>query len=71
MNKFVTFETTLSKKDIELILRNHFDKLLSKEDVDFKDAKWMQDDYTYSFKDGDPSIGVVIMLDECKIRKPK
>lgn len=69
MKKFVTFEQTLSKKDIESILRQHFANLLEEQDVDFRASRWVQDDFTYSFKDGQPSIDVIIILDDAKLRK--
>lgn len=59
------------KKEIEDILRKHIDEKLAKEDDDFKNARWMQDDYTYSFKDGSPFIDVVIIIDDVQLRKPK
>lgn len=71
MKKSVTYEKTLNKKDIEMILREYFETILDKEDFDFKNARWMQDDFTYNFKDGQPSIDIVFILDEVKKRKPK
>jgi hypothetical protein len=71
ITKSASFEITLSKKDIEAILRKHFEEILSKEDSDFKDSNWCQDDFTYSFKDGQPSIDVVIILDSVKMKKPR
>lgn len=71
MKKSSSYEYTLSKSEIESILRTHFEKILEKEDQDFKDARFMQDDFTYNFKDNNPTIDVVIILDETKMRKPR
>lgn len=71
MKKSVSYEQTLSKSEIESILRAHFEKVLEKEDQDFKDCRWVQDDFTYTFDDNNPTINVVIILDETKMRKPR
>jgi hypothetical protein len=67
IKKAVSFEFLLSKNEVESILRKHFEAILEKEDVDFKNAKWCQDDFTYD--DKDRSISVCIILDEVKLRK--
>lgn len=69
MNKSVSFEVTLNKKEIESIIRAHVESKLEQEDVDFRKSKWLTDDYTYNFKDGNPSIDVVIILDSVEMRK--
>jgi hypothetical protein len=67
--KYVSIEKTFSKREIEEILRKHIEKELDSQDVDFRGARWLQDDYTYSFKDGAPYIEVVILIDDVKLRR--
>lgn len=71
ITKSVSFETTITKAEIEFILRNHFNRILNKEDSDFKDSKLNQYDFTYQFKDNAPSIEMVVLLNSVKMRKPR
>lgn len=68
MQKFVTFEKTFTRKEIEQILREHIAHKLSDEDIDFRQARWMQDDFTFKIENGEALIEVVIILDDVKLR---
>jgi hypothetical protein len=69
IKKFVTFEQTLTKKEIEKILWEYLSDKLDKEDKDFKASRMLQADYTYRFTDGHPEIEVVIIVEDANFRK--
>lgn len=70
MKKFLSFEHSFSKGEIESILWAHLCKTLDQQDKDFKEARLVDADYTYFFKDNNPSIDVVVMCEDIKMRKP-
>lgn len=70
MIKSATIEHTFSKEEIEQILWEHLCKKLMKEDVDFKQAKLIQNDFTYFFDDKKPAIHAVAIMGDLKMRKP-
>lgn len=67
MQKFVTFEHTFTKKEIDDILLAHIERTLK--DIDFKKARWVNPDFTYTFEAGSPSIFAVLLIDDVKIRE--
>jgi hypothetical protein len=70
MKKFLSFEHTFTKGEIESIIWAHICKTLDQHDKDFKEARLVDADYTYSFTDKNPEISVVVMCDEIKMKKP-
>ncbi len=70
MEKFVSFEHTFTKAEIEKILANHVHQKLMKEDIEYKEALLIaHQDFTYSFKDDSPSIFMITMVN-CDLRDP-
>lgn len=71
MEKFISFEHTFSKQEIEKILANHIHQKLMKEDLDYKGALLVShQDFTYSFKDDSPSIFMITMI-KSDLQDPK
>lgn len=70
MEKFISFEHTFTKQEIEKILSNHIHEKLMKEDLDYREATMVNTDFTYSFKDDSPSIFSTAMM-TADLRNPK
>lgn len=76
MKKYLSFEHTITKEELEQLLHEHFAKKLDKEDKDFKEAALVSVDFTYRWekRDGDlsikePSIDIIFLCDRVKMRK--
>ena len=70
MKKYISFEHTITKQELENILFDYFQKKMSSEDKDFKEIRFMQSDATYRFESGNPEIDIVFLCDRVKLRKP-
>lgn len=71
MKKFLSYEHTFTKDEIEQVLLDHLHKKLMKEDKDYKESIIASPDFTYRFdKDQKPEIDLVIICDHIKMTKP-
>jgi hypothetical protein len=70
MQKFVTFEKTFTRREIEAALLKQMEIELQESDVDFKEARWMQHDVTIRVNDEkEVTAEMVLILDDVKLRK--
>lgn len=71
MKKFLSFEHTFTKQEIEKILLDHTHKKLMAEDKDYKASLFAKTDFTYRKRDdGSVDIDLIILCDYIKMRKP-
>lgn len=71
MKKFLSFEHTFTRSDIERMMRREIEQSLSSQDKDFREAYWCDIDFTYQKReDGAFDVEVSINCADIKFRKP-
>lgn len=69
MKKHISFEHTVTRQELEQILTEYLEKKLEKEDIDFRDQKYLHTDFTFRFTDGNPEVDVFFFVDFAKFRQ--
>lgn len=71
MTKYLSFEHTFTKSDLERLMRREIEQSLMKSDKDFQEAYFADIDFTYRKRDdGSVDVDVYIHCSDIKMRKP-